>query len=223
MEVPFSYEQFIQVFKNYNTAVFPMQIIFCVMAAVAVYFSLKRNHLAGKIISGILSFFWLWMGVVYHLIFFIAINKAAYFFGGLFILESIFFLVYGVLKDKLVFRLQQPGYGMIAIILIAYALLIYPLIGFALGRVYPYNPTFGLPCPTVIFTFGMLLIMEKKFPWIIIVIPLLWSLIGFFAAIFLAVKEDIGLLIAGVSTALLLVVKSRTSVAVSTKMNQDFK
>jgi hypothetical protein len=219
MEVPFTYEQFIQVFKNYNEAVFPMQIIFYFMAAAAIYFSLKRNHLSGKIISGMLSFFWLWMGVVYHLIFFVTINKAAYLFGGLFILEGIFFLVYGVSKNKLVFQLQQPVYGIAAIILIVYSLFIYPLLGFSLGRVYPYSPTFGLPCPTVIFTFGMLLVMEKKKCRGIIVIPLLWSIIGFYAAISLGVKEDVGLVIA----AILLTFKNRIGVAVSTKINQDFK
>ncbi|WP_414541485.1 DUF6064 family protein [Nostoc sp. CCY0012] len=28
----------------------------------------------------------------------------------------------------------------------------YPLIGYALGRIFPTSPTFGVPCPTTIFT-----------------------------------------------------------------------
>ncbi|WP_339379209.1 DUF6064 family protein [aff. Roholtiella sp. LEGE 12411] len=41
---------------------------------------------------------------------------------------------------------------------------IYPLIGYSLERTFPSLPTFGIPCPTTIFTFGLLFWTNKKFP-----------------------------------------------------------
>jgi hypothetical protein len=76
-------------------------------------------------------------------------------------------------------------------------LLIYPVLGYFLGHVYPHSPTFGLPCPTTIFTFGLLLWADNKVPKYLLVIPLLWSLIGFLAAFQLGVLEDVMLLITG--------------------------
>jgi hypothetical protein len=72
------------------------------------------------------------------------------------------------------------------------------LLGIKSGHVYPASPTFGLPCPTTIFTFGILLWNEGKIPKVILFIPLLWVLVGFAAAIKLGITEDISLLISGV-------------------------
>jgi Family of unknown function (DUF6064) len=60
---------------------------------------------------------------------------------------------------------------------------------------------FGLvPCPTTIFTFGMLLLAARpKRP--LLWPPLVWSVIGFFAAVKFGISEDVGLLLAGIVTA----------------------
>jgi len=93
-----------------------------------------------------------------------------------------------------------------------YALVIYPVLGYSFGHVYPASPTFGAPCPTTIFTFGLLLWTDKRFPRHILVIPLLWSIIGFTAALSLTIREDFGLLIAGLlGTLLILLVRGKQS------------
>ncbi|MGK2862683.1 MAG: DUF6064 family protein [Chitinophagaceae bacterium] len=58
MKPPFSLEQFLEVFKNYNEAVFPMQIVFYLISAVAVYLVIKPNLNSDKIINSILAFFY---------------------------------------------------------------------------------------------------------------------------------------------------------------------
>ena len=135
MKLPFSFEQFIEVFKNYNTAVFPMQFLLYFLGLAAFYLAVKKNSLSNKIISAILSFFWLWMGVVYHLVFFTTINKAAYIFGSLFILQGALFLLKGVFQSKLSFEFHGDIYGTAAITFIVFALIIYPLTSFFLGHI----------------------------------------------------------------------------------------
>ena len=196
--MPFTNEQFLEVFAAYNRAVFPMQLVLVSAALVAIFLSIRPNKISGKAVTTILAFFWLWMGVVYHLLFFSSINRGAIFFGLFFILQSLILFYTGVLKDKLSFGFHYGWKGMVGALLILFALVIYPLLGLLFGHIYPQSPTFGLPCPTTIFTFGLLLWSDKKVPWYVLPIPLFWSLIGFSAAFTLGILEDIGLPIAGI-------------------------
>ncbi len=74
-----------------------------------------------------------------------------------------------------------------------YALVIYPLVGRLAGHAYPRIPTFGLPCPTTIFTLGMLLLARRPVPWSLFVIPIGWSFVGAVAALELGVPQDLAL------------------------------
>ena len=105
------------------------------------------------------------MGIVYHLIFFTEINKAAYLFGAVFILQGILFLIFGVFQNQLSFKFHYGIYGWLGIMLISFALVVYPVLGYIVGHTYPSSPTFGLPCPTTIFTLGLLLLTYKNCPY----------------------------------------------------------
>lgn len=209
MKLPFTIDQFLEVFRDYNLAVFPMQVVFYLVAALAIFFSLKKNSWSDRFIAALLSFLWLWMGVVYHLIYFTAINKAAYAFGTLYLGQATIFLFFGVYRRTLSFKFGRDIYGITGGLLILYALAIYPVIGYLLGHAYPESPTFGLPCPTTIFTFGLLLWTDRKFPRGILVIPFLWSIVGFMAAFSLGIREDIGLMVSGVVATGLLLMRNR--------------
>ena len=75
-----------------------------------------------------------------------------------------------------------------------------------MGGVFSNTISLGLPCPTTIFTFGILLWTDKRIPKYLLVIPLIWSIIGFGAALNLTIVEDYGLLVTGlVGTALILI------------------
>jgi len=208
MKTPFSTEQFLNIFQKYNESVFPVQIILYILGFVALYLVVKPTGKSDRFVSSILSLLWLWMGIVYHLAFFTAINKAAYLFGVAFIIQGILFLLLGVLKDKISFKFRANIFGITGIILIIFALIIYPLLGYFLGHVYPTSPTFGLPCPTTIFTCGILLMTVKKFPMIVFIIPFLWSIIGFTAVWNFGILEDTGLVISGLVTFILMLFRN---------------
>jgi len=57
-------------------------------------------------------------------------------------------------------------------------------------------PTFGLPCPTTIFTIGLLMFACSPVPRSVFVVPVLWSLVGATAAFSLGVWQDLGLVAA---------------------------
>ena len=200
MKLPFTLEQFLEIFKRYNQSVYPMQIIFYMLAALVIFLSVRMITNASKIINSILAFQWFWMGTVYHLLYFSQINKAAYLFGTLFIIQGLLFLYQGVFNNKLSYKFTPGLLGVSGAVLVIFALVLYPVIGYTFGHIYPSSPTFGLPCPTTIFTLGIFLWSDKRLPVIMLVIPFLWSLIGFFAALKLGIFEDTGLLIAGLFT-----------------------
>jgi hypothetical protein len=208
MKTPFTIEQFMEVFKNYNTSVYPMQIFFYLLGITAIFLVFTRMKLKDETICLILSVFWIWIGLVYHLLFFTTINKAAFIFGPIFIIQGVLFIVYGIVKHSLSFRFKFDIFQFTGILFLIYALIIYPVLGYFFGHRYPYSPTFGLPCPSVIFTFGIFLFADKKIPMLLLIIPFLWSIIGFFASVSFGIFEDTGLLIAGVFGTTLIIIKN---------------
>ena len=194
--MPFTAEQFFEVFGKYNQFIFPIQFVLVWAAAAAVLLAISRKPVFDEIISGILAFLWLWAGIVYHLIFFTRINSGAYIFAATFIAQGVFFYYQGVVKKQLSFRIKPDLYGILGGAFIAYALVIYPLIGYLLGHLFPASPTFGAPCPTTIFTFGLLMWTDRKLPLHLLIIPLLWSIVGSTATWHFGVAEDFGLPVA---------------------------
>ena len=217
--IPFTTVQFLRVFEQYNDAVWPGQVLIYLVGLTAIFLAFKRSAISSKVISLILAFLWLWMGLVYHLIFFIRINGAARLFGALFIVQAIVFIFNGVLRSRLTFRFKSGLQGLIGAALLTYALIVYPLIGIAIGHAYPAGPTFGVPCPTTIFTFGLLLGAGIDLRFYMLIIPVLWSLIGLWAAISLGMYEDLGLVVAAVSAALF-VLQNRKDTTLSAKRHQ---
>ena len=208
MSLPFSEQQFLRIFAEYNRAVWPSQLLLFSLAALALFLAAgSRRKQLDKLIGAILALLWLWMGVVYHILFFTAINKAAYAFGALFILQSLLFVVAAVVqKPSLTFRFRPDLRGFGGAALFAYALIGYPVLGYALGHAYPAAPTFGVPCPTTIFTFGMLLWVDGHVPARLLLIPLGWTLVAAMATVSLGMIEDFGLMAAGVFTTIALLI-----------------
>ncbi len=186
-----------------------MQVVFYLLATATIFFAIKKSSNTDKFIIAFLSFFWLWMGIVYHLLYFTTINKGAYVFGAAFILQGFLVGYAGIYTRKLSFNFRSDIYGVTGALFILYALILYPVLSYSQKHIYPSAPTFGLPCPTTIFTFGIYLWTEKKFPKFLLVIPILWAIVGVAAAFSLGVIEDFGLIISGVLTSILLIIRDR--------------
>jgi hypothetical protein len=197
MTLPFTVEQFMGVFAEYNNAIWPVQILLNLLGIGAVVLVLWRRG-SSRLVSAILASLWAWSGAVYHLTFFATINPAAAAFGALFLLQALVFVVYGTILGKQNFQFQSNLRGWTGALIMAYGMLVYPILGHMLGHQFPFSPTFGVPCPTTIFTFGLLLWTVGRIKWYVIILPFLWSLIGFTAAFKLGIAEDMGLLVAGV-------------------------
>jgi len=210
MNIPFTVEQFFEIFRNYNEAIWPAQVLAYVLGILALALAWRTSKISNRMIGGILAIFWIWMGVFYHIFHFSVINPAAWVFGIVFVLQGVLFLVVGTLQNKLAFRFCWKPLPVIGAIFILYAMVIYPVLGIFFGHVYPAAPMFGVaPCPATIFTIGILLWTTNRVPWYLLVIPFLWSLIGMSAAINLRVPQDYGLVVSVVCGTVLILVQNR--------------
>ena len=200
MELPFTVDQFLSVFEQYNTAIWPGQVLAYVLGVACLVLAARQSPVCDRLISAILALFWLWIGVVYHMVYFSHINQAAWAFGALFVAQAIIFLVVGVFHHGIAYRFRFNAYGVVGALLFLYAMLIYPLLGASLGHGYPRGPMFGVAsCPATIFTLGLILwACNGRLPRYVVAIPFIWSVIGFFASLRLGIREDTGLFIAGI-------------------------
>lgn len=198
MQLPFSIEQFFGVFHNYNTAVWPAQVFLLLLALMAIALVLVRRSWSGLAISAILAFLWIWLGLVYHLAFFSAINPVAYVFAGVSVAGGFVFFWQGVVRRRLDFQWNPGARSYTGLVFIVFALIVYPAWSVFAGHGYPAFPTFGLPCPTTIFTIGLLALTVAPYPRSPLMVPVLWCFVGGQAAFLLDVPPDSGLIAAGV-------------------------
>ncbi|EHR03871.1 hypothetical protein Bra471DRAFT_04663 [Bradyrhizobium sp. WSM471] len=213
--LPFTPEQFLSVFAAYNTAIWPAQILAYALGAIAVAAVLWKGRASDRVVSAVLGLMWLSTGIFYHGVFFSSVNKAAFAFGVLFVIEGVALLYTGVVCGRLRFAMSFGLRAVIGAGFILYASLIYPMIGIAAGHSWPTLPMFGVaPCPVTIFTFGFLLMTTDRFSYSLLVIPFIWSIIGGSAAIFLDVRQDWLLLISGFMAVPIVVVGNRHAPAV---------
>jgi len=212
-------EDFFSTLQSYNEIVVPVAAFTFVLGMVAVFLASSKPKHSGQIISFILSFLWMWSGVVFFILFYglqevvflnVTMPGVWYLSGVLWIIQSLVFLFVGVFKASLSFKLGSDRQSAVGAVMIVYAMIIYPLIGLLTGRSYPEYPIFGVaPCPVTIFTFGMLQWTDRKIPLFVAIIPLVWAFLGVMPVLALDVWADVGLILSGIIGFTLILVRNR--------------
>ena len=200
MQLPFTKPQFFDLFVAYNEALWPAAVALWIASAVILALRLSARHSHDRWMSALLVAHWAWSALAYHLAFFTRINPAAWLFAALFLGQSVLFFRVGVVQRRLSFAPWGSAWAPLAWGLIVYSLA-YPAINALDHRSLLRIPTFGLPCPTTIFTAGVLMLATPRC-WSLTVIPVIWSAIGGSAAFLLGVHADVALPIAGIALAI---------------------
>jgi hypothetical protein len=178
VRIPFTVEEFLAVFERYNLAVWPAQLAAYGLGVAAVALAGRGGRRASVGVAIALAALWAFTGLGYHAAFFRSVNPAAGPAGALFVLEGLL-LVAAAARGRLSFRWAARPLPLLGAALVAYAMVVYPLLGALAGHGWPRVPSFGItPCPLVIFTFGLLLAGEDRVPGWLLPSPALWSLLG---------------------------------------------
>ena len=202
--MPFTPDQFFSIFAEYNRAFWTVVVVLWFATVGALVLVWREPERWSPMLSLFLGGLWLWNAAAYHAYLFTRINPAAWIFSALFALQAALFLRAG-LQRRPAYLSSRGGRQGVGLALTAYSLA-YPFLTMALGHDYPATPTFGLPCPTVILTIGLLLTVRGGAPLSLTPIPILWGFIGGSAAALLEVQTDYALLAAGALLLVLVVV-----------------
>lgn len=198
MNLPFTTDAFLAVFAAYNSAIWPFQIVAYGLGLVVVAALIKPRETLMRFAFAALAIYWAFTGIGYHLMFFAPINSIAPLFAAFFILQGVIFLATAVHPGALQLRVGPDVRSIAGLLIIVYAMAVYPVLGVIAGHGLMAGPMFGVtPCPTTIFTLGILVIARGRWVAWLSIIPVLWSLIGLSAAIQLGISEDLGMPVAG--------------------------
>lgn len=196
MTLPFTLEQFLDVFAAYNRLLWPGALLLWISSVGALVLLMRGDGRAPKLLGWVLAAQWGWSGIAYHLAFFRDINPAAVVFGVLFVAEAALFAWWTLRSLNAATHWPPTGWTRVGLALMVYAI-IYPVLGLAFGLRYPRMPTFGVPCPTTLFTVGAFLVAGSAAPRWLGLIPLAWTVVGGSAAFLFGVRADLALPIAG--------------------------
>ncbi len=200
MQLPFTREQFFDLFAAYNEALWPAVVALWTASAVIVLLRLSAGRPYDRWVSALLVVQWAWSAIAYHVAFFTRINPAAWLFAALFLAQAVLFFRWGIIQRRLSFAPWGHAWAPLAWGLIAYSLA-YPAINAITYGSLLRIPTFGVPCPATIFTVGVLMLATPRC-WSLSVVPMMWSAIGGSAAFLLGVHADVALPIAGIALAI---------------------
>ena len=195
--MPFNVDEFFGVFARYNEAIWPAQVLVYLAALVAIAQLCRPHRWQAKIVTWTLAPMWAINGVCYHWLFFTDVNPAAWLFGAAFVVQAVALAASTYQFPDLRFRVETDAASVVALFLVAFATIAYPIWGWLAGHVYPASAAFGVaPCPTTIFTIGMLLLGTWSAVRWLLIIPILWTGVGGSAALMLNVPQDYGLIAA---------------------------
>lgn len=197
MQLPFTKDQFFDLLAAYNAMLWPALVALWIASLVACVVLIASHRSHDRWNSGLLAAHWAWSAIAYHAAFFTRINQAAWGFAALFLLQAAAFFWVGVVHGRLSFALRRDAWTPVAWGFVAYSL-VYPAINAAQHLSVSRIPAFGVPCPTMIFTAGMLMLATPR-SWRLSIVPVIWSLIGGSAAFLMGVSADYALPLAGIA------------------------
>src|SRR6187399_396436 len=129
---PFTAESYFFLFETYNDTIWPAQIVAYVLGIAVVLLAQWPMPAGGRVALAVLSMFWLWNGIVYHLLFFLQINFAAAGFAALFALQGLL-LAGSAIAGRRQLRVGDDPFALTGLAFALFALAIYPLLAWLAG------------------------------------------------------------------------------------------
>lgn len=209
--LPYSIDVLFAIFGQFNCETWPAPLIFFALALVMLA-ALGRSGggiSLARAISVCLAIIWAWVGIGFHYIYFAPFNFAASFYAVAFVLQALLF-AWAAYKAQPRYRWRRDTFGWAGLILLVYALALYPLVDVGLGHGWQNSRLFAMaPGPTALFTLGLLLLTAGRTPFYLLVVPVGWGMTGGVLAWLLGVPQDAVLPVASLVGVGLAIYKNR--------------
>lgn len=172
----FSPQTYLRLVEGYQRDVWPVQIPTLVLGVVVALAALRGGRSAGRIAALILAVLWIAVAWAFHLERYATINWAAPYFAAAFVVQAVWMLATGFVRNGWNLGPPRGTVDWIAIALIVFALAGEPLLGRALGRAWPQVEVFGItPDATALATLGTLLMARQPGS---MALPALWCAVS---------------------------------------------
>ena len=174
----FSPRTYYRLFELYNTDLWPAHVL-ALAAGLAILASMARDGGWWRSAASVLlAACWVWVAWAFLLGRYATINWAAAWFAGVFLAQAVLLVRAGTGGGmaESVPRPRRAG----AITLLVFALVVYPLIGIAVGRPWTQAEVFAMtPDPTALGTLGFALLAPTAGRrWLLLAVPLLWCAVS---------------------------------------------
>lgn len=171
-----SAEEWWGILEAYGAKVWPAQAVFFLAAILLVLFVfLRPGRTANALVRLYMTLSFGWIGIV----FFLTLGeglKGNYFFGSLFIIVAILFVV-DMFRKRMEFHLPRIGWQRYLTLVLTLIALCYPIFSIAFGHRFPRIIITGtFPCPTTALALVLLTIALPRVDKIIYIILLFWAI-----------------------------------------------
>ncbi len=208
--IPFSRDVFLGLVAQTNTLLWPAQIAILLLGLGVLYLCFRPRDSFERLPAIYLAIAWLSVGVIYYGLHFTTLNWAAWLAATLFVAQGLLLLWLGALRNRLRLRFSSGVTGWIGIILLCTATVAYPLLGLATGTGIEAIPVIAIdPGPTVLFTWGVLLLTEEHTPYTLTVLPLIAACVSATAGWLIDLPVDIVLVPAAIAGIALIIARNR--------------
>lgn len=143
--------------ERYNHDVWPLQLLTIAAGVMLGWWAAARGPMAGKVVAAVLAPLWFWVGWAFHWQRYASINWGAEYVSAAFALQALMLVAAAFSRPRA--RPVGPLLRSGGLLLVALALLVYPLAALAQGRPWSHSEVFGImPGPTAMGTLGLLLL-----------------------------------------------------------------
>ena len=186
----FSQQTYFRLFELYNQAVFPLQLLTVGAGLWSLCRARRADGRSGRIIAVLLAFSWLWVAWAFHWERYAAINWAAQYFAVLFAAEALLIIGFGIIANLFVFPGRRDWLNRVGLAVLGFSVTVQPLLGLIAGRSWSQLSFFGLgPDPTATATFGVILMLQGRFRYLLLLPVLLWCAISALTALAMETVE----------------------------------
>jgi hypothetical protein len=174
----FSERTYYRLIELHNEAVWPIHIVAGALGLIILGGLLRPGAAPDRLITAILAAGWLWTAWSYLFQRYATINWAALYFAAAFVIQAVL-LVGWVAAGNGVVLTRSRRARLAASALFAFALIVQPLFAPLAGRPLRQAEMFGvMPDPTVMGTLAVLALSTHRSRWVLMVVPVLWSLVS---------------------------------------------
>lgn len=177
----FTPEIWARLLTRYHQDMWPLPLFTVLLGGFLLWLIYYRPQHCDRMINAGLCVCWLWVGFVFHFNYFSTITWAAFGFAGLFILQALLYLCFGVMFNKLQYQdiNDHSLVNKMGVFIVVFSLIAFPLLTGLHANDWSQAHVFGLsPDATCLVSIGFILCAKPVARGFWLILPLVWCVIN---------------------------------------------